>query len=170
MSRIRNLLGLLKLLQASGGELETRIRIQKEAFLLALHYPDLFCVRDFEYHYYGPYSRSLSETLQFAVSSDLIEEVDESPEDASFTKFRYCLTEKGSATIEGISDEPNGFADWATRLNGYNWRALELASTVKFIEMNEGLDRDAAFQKALGLKPATASHKMPAQELLQSFH
>ncbi len=169
MSRIQTLVGLLRLLKASDGELETRIRIQKETFLLGLHFPDMFNPRDFEYHYYGPYSRGLSETLQFAVSSELVEEIDDSPQDRSFSKFRYLLTEKGTESINTLPKEKIDLSNWAIRLKGFHWRVLELAATAKFLEINEPLEPEAAFAEALRLKPDTKPHEKEAKELLQDF-
>ena len=169
MSRIQTLIGLLRLLKVSDGQLETRIRIQKETFLLGLLFPDMFNPRDFEYHYYGPYSRGLSETLQFAVSSELVEEIDESPQDRSFTKFSYLLTEKGTESINALPEEEIDFSNWAARLKGFNWRVLELTATTKFLEINEQLEPETAFAEALRLKPATLPYKKEAKELLQDF-
>jgi len=156
----------MKLLGASDGELETRIKIQKTAFLLGLEFPDDFSVKDFEYHYYGPYNRGLSDALQFAVSSDLIEEIDESPESGGFTKYRYVITDNGKSILKDLGDGTSDFVKKAKQLKQYHWRALELASTVKFLELNEFISRDDAMKKALILKPKTEPHKSKAVELL----
>ena len=168
MARVGTLLSLLRLLSASGGEVETRIRLQKEAYLLSLKYPDFFDNGDFEYHHYGPYSRFLSDNLQYAVSSGLIEEVNESPEDMSFTKYKYILTEFGNKSVEeNPLDSENFYAD-VQKLQAHNWRTLELAATVKYLEAKENLDSVSAFEKALKLKPATASYANEAKNLLLS--
>lgn len=166
MARVGALLGLLKLLNASGGEVETRIRLQKEVYLLSLKYPDVFDSSDFEYHHYGPYSRFLSENLQYAVSSGLIEEIDETPEDLSFTKYRYMLTRVGTRAVEENPLNVPGFEEDVKRLQGENWRALELAATVRFLELKEGLGRQEALEKAQKLKPATVSFVGQAKSIL----
>ena len=160
------LLSLLGLLHASGGEVETRIRLQKEVYLLSLKYPSAFDSSDFEYHYYGPYSRFLSENLQFAVSSGLIEEIDETPQDQSFTKYRYVLTERGMSAIEQNPLNFPGFENDVKRLKMENWRTLELAATVRFLELKEKLAREDALEKAQKLKPATVPFVEKAKLLL----
>ena len=71
------LAGLLQLVAASGGSVTTRIRIQKEVFLLAVKGCLNLRATNFSYHHFGPFSRQLSETLQFAVSAGLLEEKEE---------------------------------------------------------------------------------------------
>lgn len=169
MSRIDNLIGLLRLLKASGGEIETRIRVQKEAYLIGLKFPGFFDIRDFEYHHYGPYSRSLSEALQFAVSSNLIDEKDESPSDGSFTKYSYFITDSGTRAIDAVYSADEFVDDFADFLKTKDWRTLELASTIRFLEINEVLGRDAAIQKALLLKPQTANKQHDALTVLDAM-
>ena len=170
MSSMKMLVGLLSHLKASGGEIETRIRLQKEEFLLGLLCKDMFDIRDFEYHHFGPYNRGLSETLQFAVTSELVDEIDVSPADRAYTKFRYSLTDEGRNTIHDIHDifgNNNDLLDkWAKKLKEYDWRTLELAATTKFLEINENLDPESALQEALRLKPKTAASKNNAKDLL----
>jgi uncharacterized protein YwgA len=166
MSRINNLLGLLRLLKASDGELETRIRVQKEAYLLGLKFPDFFDTKGFEYHHFGPYSRGLSEALQFAVSSDLVHEFDESPSDGSFTKYKYRITDSGIKAVEALGEVDGKIADFAKQLKSYEWRALELASTIRFLEVTEGLKREESLKKALLLKPNTSGHQDAALNIV----
>lgn len=167
MARVGTLLSLLGLLSAAGGRVETRIRLQKEVYLLSLKYPRIFDSSDFEYHHYGPYSRFLSENLQYAVSSGLIEEIDETPEDVSFTKYTYVLTEFGSKAIEENPFDAPDFKEYVLRLQSENWRTLELAATVKYLEMKEKLSREDAFSKALKLKPATSNFTSQAKSVLE---
>lgn len=169
MSRIDNLVGLLRLVTASGGEIETRIRVQKEAYLVGLKFPGFFDVREFEYHHYGPYSRSLSDALQFAVSSDLIEEKDESPSDGSFTKYSYFITDFGRRTIDSVASMDSSLEEFVGFLKSKDWRTLELAATICFLEINESLDRSAAVQKALSLKPLTANREDEALSVLAAI-
>jgi uncharacterized protein YwgA len=166
MANAGELLGLLSLIHASGGEVETRIRLQKQVYLLSLKYPDLFDSSDFEYHHYGPYSRFLSENLQFAVSSGLIDEIDETPQDQSFTKYRYVLTESGKAAVEQNPFNIPEFELNVLRLKDENWRTLELAATIRFLELKEKLPREAAIEKAQKLKPATVPFVAQAVSLL----
>lgn len=170
MARVGTLLSLLRLLSAAGGRVETRIHLQKEVYLLSLKYPGIFDSSDFEYHHYGPYSRFLSENLQYAVSSGLVQEIDETPEDESFTKYTYVLTESGSKAIEENPCDSPDFKEYVLRLQSENWRTLELAATVRYLEKKEKLSRDDAFSKALELKPATSSFTKQARSVLEHQH
>ena len=60
--------GILSLVRACGGRIEARLRIQKSAYLLQLLGAREFGRAYFRYHYYGPYSRELSGSLQEAVA------------------------------------------------------------------------------------------------------
>lgn len=162
------LVDLLKLLESCGGEVESRIRIQKEVFLLSLKYSSYFGARRFEYHHYGPYSRELSDTLQLAVLAGYVDEVDETPEDRSFTKYRYLLTRSGGDAVSDTEVSPEFTSD-AKRLQAENWRTLELAATVKYLELREKLNVEEAFSKALKLKPATIGYEKQARNLLGNW-
>lgn len=170
MSRISTVVSLLRLFRASGGKIETRIRIQKEAYLLALARLADFKATDFYYHHYGPYSRSVSDTLQFAVSSGLIEEERETQDDLSFTKYSYNLTEKGLSFLDQVDPDSETLNKTIQYLSARHWRALELAATVKFLEGSEALEnREQAFSRAIGLKPATQDFREEAQAVLQTM-
>ena len=170
MSRIETLLSLLRLLRASGGTLDTRIRLQKEAYLLAISKIADFRASDFYYHHYGPYSRSVSDTLQYAVSAGLVSEDRETGDDDSFTKYKYSLTEKASDLLEQVEPDHADLTRAAVFLRDKNWRALELAATVRFLEINEGLsDRNGALDQAMSLKPATRGYLDEAKSILTQF-
>jgi uncharacterized protein YwgA len=170
MSRPETLVSLLRLVRASGGAIETRIRIQKEAYLLAVAGLADFRTADFYYHHYGPYSRSISDTLQFAVSSGLIEEVRETAEDESFTRYTYILTGKAERLLAQVDRDDQDYVDAVNFLEQSNWRALELAATVKFLELNDKtLSRGQSFNQAISLKPATAGFANEAASVLAYF-
>jgi hypothetical protein len=80
----------LALIAAVGGRIDTRIKVQKEAYLLAALDVELFERSAFSYHYFGPYSRELSDALQFAVSSDLLTEIKEQGT-ADGVRYSYAL-------------------------------------------------------------------------------
>ncbi|WP_157944573.1 hypothetical protein [Mangrovicella endophytica] len=165
-------LGILKILDASDGQIDTRIRLQKEAFLLAAQRLPYFNLLDFEYHHYGPYSRSLSDALSFAVSTGLVEEVAHLAEDnlGSPIRYSYNLLEDGRKFLEDGGEDDHVLRDFVEFMRFKPWRSLELASTVRFLQLREGWnDYAAAFEEALRLKPATASYASQAQEVISKM-
>lgn len=162
--------GLLSMVNAMGGRLESRIRLQKSAYLLRAAGVRDFRGTTFKYHHYGPYSRPLSDTLQEAVVSDLLrEERSEYKEEQS--KYTYELTPAGRAWLEenGESDDVP-VQQLAPLFRDTPWRSLELAATVLFLEEDEKLgDRANAMARALLLKPACAEYRDTAEELLRSI-
>jgi uncharacterized protein YwgA len=162
------LVGLLKLVEASGGSLDTRIRIQKEAFLLALKGYRHFRPQSFVYHHYGPFSREVSDAVQSAVSGGLLEEREEIFPDGS-KKYSYHLSDAGRAFSddEVLSDVVR---EYAAFLGKQHWRALELAATVAYLEARKRISsREDAFAMAEKLKPETVQHAANARKILQEL-
>lgn len=166
MSRPNILKGLLVLVDASNGEIETRIKVQKLAYLLGLRgFPD-FKSCNFFYHNYGPYSREISDTLQFATSAGLLAE-EKSPLGEGINKYSYKLTDAGRSFLRESGKSPEAFASLINKLQGHNWRALELAATVRYLETAESFsDRKSAFEAALNLKPETKQYFKEAEDIL----
>ena len=164
------LLGLVALVDAAGGKIDGRVRIQKEAFLLALAGAPNLDPSRFSYHYYGPFSRSVSDSLQHAVLFGLLEEAREEFGDDQ-TRFAYKLTDQGrSWLIERPEGRLNRFKDKVSNLQRNHWRVLELASTIAFLERREDIGgRDRAVEKALNLKPECAHYEARARKLLASL-
>ncbi|MCB8821925.1 hypothetical protein [Microvirga rosea] len=163
------LLGLISLVREAGGTIETRIRIQKEAYLLALQGARNFRQRSFEYHHYGPFSRELSDTLHLAVTVGLLEEQAMSVSDEA-QKFVYQLTDKGKKASDEIGEPLKQFNDFIKKMNSEHWRALELASTVGFLEVEgKAKTREEAVQMALKLKPETTPYVDNALDVLAAM-
>lgn len=161
--------GLLSMVSAMGGHLESRIRLQKAAYLLRAAGVQDFRGTSFRYHHYGPYSRPLSDVLQQAVVSGLLEEKREDYREEQ-SKYTYVLTPAGRAWLEenGESDDPR-LRELAPVFKSAPWRSLELAATVLFLEDEEKLDdRGKALERALVLKPACADFRASAEGLLAS--
>lgn len=167
MARSSAVSGILKIVSLAG-ELDTRIRLQKEAFLLAVADYDCFNVDDFDYHHYGPYSRVVSDSLRYAVAVGLVGEHAHSfDESGEHVRYSYTLTEQGKSLVEqeNLASE---ISQIIQHLNKRHWRCLELAATVKFLEIREGFhDRNKAFLEALRLKPATKPYAEEAKEVLE---
>jgi hypothetical protein len=99
----------------------------------------------------------------------LIEEAQESFDD-SFTKYKYRITEHGRKIISQTTEKDGDFSEVVEYMKVRNWRALELAATVKFLQINEGFsDRGSAFQQAMKLKPATISFRTEAEQVLDKI-
>lgn len=163
------LVGLLKLVEASGGSVDTRIRIQKEAFLLALKGYRHFRGHTFKYHHFGPFSREVSDAVQSAVSSGLLEEREEKFQDCS-KRYTYHLTEAGRAFISDDEELPENIREYVQALNKQHWRALELAATVAYLQHRKTAhSREDAFALAKKLKPETGPFTAGAQKILQEL-
>lgn len=164
--RQRALAGLLALVGASGGQVESRIRIQKEAFLLAAKGSESFDPEDFIFHYHGPYSRALSDLLHQSVSCGLIEETKEYFSDNK-VRYSYRLTDAGNEFLGAEVDE--AIATLAPKLHQCHWRALELAATVAFLERKKEVrGRKDAFAEALKIKPECNHYTNDAERVLQT--
>lgn len=165
----RALAGLLELIRSSGGCVETRIRIQKEAFLLAIIGAPHFRPESFSYHHYGPFSRELSDILQFAVSAGLVREqrrlVGEDGE-----KYTYYLTDEGERVLEEMESDLLAYAPLIRNLNSYPWRALELAATAKYLQCTGAVEsREAAITHTLRLKPETLPFQDQARRVINEL-
>ncbi|MGK4005327.1 hypothetical protein WMF31_22045 [Sorangium sp. So ce1036] len=160
--------GLLAMVAAMGGRLESRIRLQKSAYLLKRVGVDDFRTTPFKYHHYGPYSRALSDTLQEAIASDLLKENRAEYGDEQ-SKYTYELTEPGRAWLEENTDGSDPRVEQLAPLfRDELWRVLELAATVLFVERDESIgDRARAIDRAVALKPACAEHRAAAEGLLR---
>lgn len=170
MAQANTLIGLLELVRSAGGTIESRIRIQKEAYLLATQKLGRFRLPAFSYHHYGPYSRELSDALQFAVSSNFLEETCLVPDDGSYTKYSYELTDKGNNFLDSEGADTDGIQNKVREWTAQNWRTLELAATVKYLELEGSVsNRDEAFAKAIELKPATARFIEDAKSVLRGI-
>ena len=167
--QLRMMVGLLKLIGGSGGQIEGRVRIQKAAFLLGSRGIDYFDPQDFVYHHHGPYSRALSDILHQAVSFDLVEERRDSFSE-DMVRYTYRITEKGREFVDSVAEKAQvDIAAIAQPMNGYHWRALELAATIAFLELHgDANDRTEAFKRAIHLKPACSSYADEARKVLNT--
>lgn len=169
MAGLRTLRGLIALIAAAGGRIDARIKVQKEAFLLAASNVGGFDPTAFSYHHYGPYSREISDALQFAVSANLLTETKEPGASEGF-RYSYSLTSEGRQFLSEAGEPETAETSLVQLMDPYHWRALELAATVRFLELRgTSLERREAFAAALQLKPETKSYKIDASELLDKM-
>jgi uncharacterized protein len=169
MTTFAGLAALLELVQMSGGTVLSRIRLQKEAYLLAAVGVSAFRRQSFGYHHYGPFSRELSDTLQFAVSAGLLNEIRESFSENN-QRYKYELTDAGRSFIAQSESVLEAFGSTVNRLSSEHWRALELASTVDFLQRTRPSNSlEKAFDRALQLKPETGPYRKDAERLLKEL-
>ena len=157
---------------AAGGELVSRIRLQKTVYLLdRLGLGSGFA---YAYHHYGPYSRELDNAVWEAEAFGLIEERQgrRASDGAPFSIFK--MTEQ--ATVDEAAYGSLGerrVADLVDLFAKTNLTVLELAATAYWLWKDEGradwrdeiekrkgvkteggrLDKAIAFLKDLGLAP-----------------
>lgn len=164
---MRTLLGLLKLIRGSGGEVEGRVRLQKAAFLLGSRGIVDFDPKEFVYHHHGPYSRLLSDTLHQAVSFGLVEERRESFSD-DMARYTYRLTDGGLSFLQDVAGEKDAdISAIAEPMRNFHWRSLELAATIAFLEQHgDARNRHDAVEMAVDLKPACSKYADDAKRLL----
>ncbi len=136
---------VLSVVEANGGLLEGRTKIQKLAYFLS---------RDGEYdvdfgpHYYGPYSPDVDNALQTLVSFGLLEETSRTPNLLETDKivfepkfYRYSLTKKGREALykKYPGDDPelarirNQVADMKKTMKGLHTKTLSAAAKIHFI-------------------------------------
>lgn len=159
--------GVVSLVESMGGRLEHRIRLQKSAYLLQRLGLADFEEAPFKYHHYGPYSRWISDSLQYAISAGLLVEEQEGRPDGGM-KYTYVVTEKGRSWLGKRADRiDRRVHELGPVLRDEDWRSLELAATALFLQDDEELAPQPAMERALELKPACLPHRQKAEHLLQ---
>jgi uncharacterized protein YwgA len=157
------------LIAAAGGTIDARIKVQKEAFLLGASQTGKFDHRDFIYHYYGPYSREISDALQFAVSAGLLSE-DRQPGAGEGVRYSYTTTPEGERFLSEAGAPDAREIALVRIMHPHHWRALELAATVRFLELRRQVNnRNEALAEAIRLKPETKSYRSEAIDLLSKL-
>jgi len=166
MERSQTLRGLVGLIAAAGGRIDARIKVQKEAFLLAASNIGDFDPANFEYHHYGPYSREISDTLQFAVSSGLLSENRERGAGEG-VRYSYALTDEGSQFLVEAGAPDARESALVSLMDKHHWRVLELAATARFLQLRKYVtEKNEAFAEAIRLKPDTKNYESEAKNLL----
>ena len=126
---------LQQIFAAADGEIVGRIRLQKIAYLLQQKAGGggLF----FTYHHYGPFSRELSDALDWAV---MREDVEETPRETGFgstySAFRWKGPQEEPADLVGRPAAPETKAIVA-ELKTQPSVILELAATIHWLRVKE---------------------------------
>ena len=137
-------------IDAAGGQLIGRVRLQKTVYLLdRLGLNSGF---DYDYHHYGPYSRDLENATVDAKAFDLIDEdlQRRASDGAMYSIFRL----KGAVSPEVFGNlEPDRSAQLVKQLAKTNVTVLELAATIDWLCHREGeADWRREIKKRKGLK------------------
>ncbi len=151
------------------GTVYGRVRIQKTAyFLQRCGMTELERV-DFFYHHYGPFSWTVAESLVDGVRCEALQEKAKPLEDDR-QAYEYRLVSGVREKVDDVGPASRALVERiVTRMRNEHWRTLELASTIDFLEHREGLDRETAVSRALGLKPACRDYQVEAIRLLNDL-
>lgn len=138
------------IVQAAGGRLVSRIRLQKIAYLvdqLGAH-----SGFDFTYHHYGPYSRDLDSAVLDAEAFHLVKEDFErrQSDGARYSVFK-AITDAGSHEFSYLGDAK--LRELVGRFASTNITVLELAATAHWLSEAEKVeDWEAEIRRRKGSK------------------
>jgi len=138
---------VLGIIEASGGALEGRTRLQKMAYFVSRK---LSIPAGFEPHYYGPYSRLISAETDGAVSRSILHEerkdlgASRSAGDFKRVLYKYSLSPRGRTYLKALKSlDHNGFgqlAEIVTRIRGTgaDYRQLSCAAKIDYLLRRAG--------------------------------
>lgn len=125
------------IVQAAGGRLVSRIRLQKIAYLL-----DQLGARsgfDYTYHHYGPYSRDLDSAVLDAEAFELVtEKFERRQSDGARYSIFEAVTDVESHSYDCLKDQE--LRDLVKRWASTNITVLELAATAHWLSESERVD------------------------------
>lgn len=138
------------IVQAAGGRLVSRIRLQKIAYLLdQLGAHSGF---DFTYHHYGPYSRDLDSAVLDAAAFKLVTEAFERRQ-SDGARYSVFETEKKAEDYQFSYLEDRKLRDLVQRFASTNITVLELAATAHWLAEAEKVeDWEAEIRRRKGSK------------------
>ena len=144
--------GVIALVAASEAGMRGRKRTQKAAYFAGVLGATDFSGVKFQYQTFGPYSRQISECLQYLVAAGFVMEKEDYREDGE-TQYVYELTPEGRAWVQ-----ENSLVDFELlqRIVGVsqetNETALELAARAEFFHLRggQGCEMDVKGVAALG--------------------
>lgn len=119
------------------GEIKGRKKLQKMVYILKSLGANF--TEDFYFHYYGPYSDTLTIKLEELKSMNIIEEIKD--ESGAFPQYTYRLKAE-----KDIKDGLERYRDLIGILNSQNARFLELLATVIYFQQ-EGYQREEIYEK-----------------------
>jgi uncharacterized protein YwgA len=138
------------IVQAAGGRLVSRIRLQKIAYLLdQLGASSGF---DYTYHHYGPYSRDLDSAVLDAEAFNLVaEEFERRQSDGARYSIFKALADAEDHRFDCLSDQR--LRDLVKRWASTNITVLELAATAHWLSVSERVgDWESEIRRRKGSK------------------
>jgi hypothetical protein len=135
-----------EIVRDAGGRIVGRTKLQKVAYLLELS--GLGVGFQFEYRHYGPYSESLSDSIQMAGAFDLVRE-EERRADWGGMYSIYTASESAGNRVQGTRAV---FAEKAAQIGAIE---LELAATAAYLYVVEKSTNP--WEDTARLKPEKAS-------------
>lgn len=149
---------VLRILEAAGGRLVGRTRLQKSAYLLEA--AGAGADFKFSYHHYGPYSEELSIASDDAGALGFItEEIKENNELHTYSVFEA----RSEIDVEDLQ------RDLMSIMNDYDPISLELAATAHFLRENGYEDDPWSETRRRKATKATDGRISKAQELLDKL-
>ncbi len=147
---------ILILLEAEGGKIESKTKIQKEIYFIAEKMG-----LDFHYraHYYGPYSPDVRDGLEQLISVGFVsvaaQEWGVDPRGFEMKRYDFSLTSAGKEIADSIKTEHGDLVgnieDFVRRLKEIgnpDYMSLSIAAKVHFISKREGTALNPAAIKA----------------------
>lgn len=159
---------ILKLIEAAGGKVSGRKRLQKLTHIMkSLSYP---MPLHFSYHRYGPYSPELSVTVSELSSLGLLKE--------KYKKqsYEYEITKKGKSFLKLLEknkliqkyDMPDKLKKAAKSILQRDPSLLEIVSTILFL-MEYGESYKKSCKEAIELKPHLKGYIENAKSMINDF-
>lgn len=137
-----------EIVAAAGGQLVSRIRLQKIAYLL----DQMGNESDFDYVYYhyGPFSRDLENAILDAEAFELVEEK-EGRRASDGARYSIFTLKKNIAEFKVLKDDR--LREWTRRLASENVTVLELAATAHWLVTYEHIqDWETEIRRRKGTK------------------
>jgi len=116
----------------------------------------------FQFHFYGPYSETLSLEIEELCQLGFLEEMLE--DKGNYNVYRYQITDKGKDFLAHIPVEMGNMLPLLDKLNQSTARFLELVSTVFYFE---NLSRAEVEEKVFTLK---AKSNYTKEEITEAYH
>lgn len=127
---------LLALVEAHGGKVDSRVRIQKEAYLLQWAGLPIFQDAKFKLQTQGPSSRELADALHEAVNAGYLSEMTaRNPENTDIIiTHHYELTSKAKQEHSSFQETSDSSKKYISRLNTAPRDVLALTATALFLQ------------------------------------
>ena len=149
------------------GTLEGRVRIQKIMYLLRRSAPQVLDGVNFFYYHYGPFSSTIVDSINGALSWRVLEQRVQTFKDDK-QRYEYVLGTGAAESAEPLDGPAKAAVTRVVNMvKDEHWRTLELAATIDFLQQSENISPDAALERSLELKPLCIDYKAKARALLE---